>query len=116
VIAACKRKGMCGVSSPESSTALDVMNSLNPKDLRSMSQETADALRVLWCDEGFLKTWSKRQDYQVLDSCHELATNLLSDASWGTPNWTPTLREMFLSRVRTTGIIVEDIAVSKVRI
>lgn len=114
VIAACKSKHMSRVESPEGSAALDVLNALNPKELRVMSEETADALRILWSNDNFIDTWNKRYDFQVLDSCFELATNLMSDREWGTLDWTPSLREMFLSRVRTTGIIEEDLMVNKV--
>jgi hypothetical protein len=101
-------------TSPEVSAALDVMQALDPKERPTMSVQTADALRLLWSDDQFLNTWSRRQEFQVLDSCFELATNLMSDKDWGMPGYTPTMREMYLSHIHTNGIVEETFKVRTV--
>ncbi|XP_031430783.1 guanine nucleotide-binding protein subunit alpha-11-like [Clupea harengus] len=73
-------------------------------DIRQVTQLDrgfVDALRHLWADAGLRVCYSRRREYQLLDSTEYFMTNLERIAG---PDYVPTAQDVLRVRVPTTGI------------
>ncbi|XP_041912137.1 guanine nucleotide-binding protein subunit alpha-11-like [Alosa sapidissima] len=73
-------------------------------DIRQVTQLDrgyVDAIQHLWADTGFRVCYSRRREYQLLDSTEYFMTNLERIAG---PDYIPTAQDVLRVRVPTTGI------------
>ncbi len=69
-----------------------------------INTEVGDAIKSLWKDPGVLKAWSRRAEFQIVESVkyyfNEIDRIMLDD-------YVATQQDMLLARVRTSGIVTE---------
>ncbi|XP_051550216.1 guanine nucleotide-binding protein subunit alpha-11-like isoform X2 [Myxocyprinus asiaticus] len=70
-----------------------------------------EAIRQLWADAGIKDCYSRRREYQLLDSTEYYMTNLDRIAS---PNYIPTAQDVLRVRFPTTGINDYSFSVEKI--
>ena len=63
--------------------------------------EMKDTVRTLWGDPGIQEVWSRRSEFQIIDSHTKYFDRLEEVASEG---YVPTVDDILLCRTRTTGI------------
>lgn len=83
-------------------------------DIRQVTQLDrgyVDAIRHLWADTGLRVCYSRRREYQLLDSTEYFMTNLERIAG---PDYIPTDQDVLRVRVPTTGINDYSFSVEKI--
>jgi GTPase SAR1 family protein len=64
-----------------------------------------DAIKTLWADPGIQEVWTRRSEYQIIDSV-QYYFNRLDTIKM--PDYLPDKDDILYSRVRTSGIITES--------
>lgn len=78
---------------------------MNPQKV--FNQDLERDLKELWNDKQIQKVYARRAEYQLLDSTDYFFSNL---ARLSEPNYVPTEQDVLRCRVKTTGIVVADLA------
>lgn len=109
-------RGMQGLglefSEPESAARAEFITSNT--DLRNLTQEITDAITGLWVDKGVKQAFSRRSEFQLQDNLDYLVMELKTFPKWGGPKWTPSVNDIIRARVRTTGIVEEELKIHQV--
>jgi GTPase SAR1 family protein len=79
-------------------------------NLESMTVQIGDAVRTLWADPGLQEIWSRRSEYQIIESV-QYYFNKIDEIKLST--YVPTDNDILHLRVRTSGIVTESYAVEK---
>lgn len=96
----------CSLSSPESQAAAKLVN--EQVDDTLMDDGCAAAIKTLWEDENFQKTYDKRREYQLFDCYSDFAKSISKKyPKWGGADWCPEVDDVMKCRVRTSGIVEE---------
>ncbi|XP_048844933.1 guanine nucleotide-binding protein subunit alpha-11-like [Brienomyrus brachyistius] len=74
---------------------------VNPLHVTKLDRSYVDAICRLWADPGIKMCYTRRREYQLLDSTEYFMTNLERLA---TPGYIPTAQDVLRVRVPTTGI------------
>jgi len=73
-------------------------------DTQEIDEETGNAVKALWEDPGVQKTWTKRSEFQIVESMKYYFENIDRIKQ---PNYLANQQDILLSRVRTSGIVTE---------
>mmetsp|Transcript_7251 Transcript_7251/g.9182 ORF Transcript_7251/g.9182 Transcript_7251/m.9182 type:complete len:394 (+) Transcript_7251:264-1445(+) len=94
--------------SDDAQRAAEIVLDKKNKVLGSSAQiddELADAVLLLQKDAAFQKTLESRSKFQIQESWDEFAKRLSKYPTWGGNDWLPSVEDILLARVRTTGIV-----------
>ncbi|KAJ8274145.1 hypothetical protein COCON_G00087700 [Conger conger] len=84
---------------------------VKPQQVSTLEARHADAIRRLWSDAGIRACYSRRREFQLLDSTEYYMNNLERIAA---PGYVPTNQDVLRVRVPTTGIIDYSFTVEKI--
>jgi len=75
-----------------------------------ISAELAAAIKLLWADPAIKSTFSRSSEFQLLDCAEYFLDNVdrLAD-----PHYIPTVKDVLMSRIKTTGVSELDFTVGK---
>jgi guanine nucleotide-binding protein G(i) subunit alpha len=68
-------------------------------------------IKALWADKGIQATWAARSQYQVQDALSHYCDSIDRISS---PGYVPTIKDILLTRVRTSGIVEEHYTIEGV--
>lgn len=88
-------------SNPENEIYAKWMQDINTVQISQLERSYVDAIRRLWADSGIRVCYSRRCEYQLLDSTEYYLSNLDRIAS---PDYIPTEQDVLRVRFPTTGI------------
>ncbi|GBG26256.1 Guanine nucleotide-binding protein subunit alpha [Hondaea fermentalgiana] len=83
---------------------------------RSLTEDVASAITTLWDDEDFKRIYKERSTFQIQDTWSELVEKLRDFPEWGGAEWVPSMEDVILARVRTTGVVDEEFIVKDVKV
>ncbi|XP_062869166.1 guanine nucleotide-binding protein subunit alpha-11-like [Trichomycterus rosablanca] len=87
------------------------IQALDVNQVTQLERTYVDAIQCLWADSGLRVCYSRRREYQLLDSTEYFITNLDRIAA---PNYIPTAQDVLRVRFPTTGINDYSIVVEKI--
>ncbi len=73
-------------------------------DQCEINEEVGGAIKALWTDQGVLKTWKRRSEFQIVESVKYYFNEIDRIMKKG---YVATQQDMLLARVRTSGIVIE---------
>lgn len=83
--------------------------------MTELTQEIADAIVGLWDnDSGVKQAFKQRSKFQLQDNYDYLVDSVRGFPEWGGPKWTPNVNDIIRARVRTTGIVQEELQIKGV--
>lgn len=88
-------------SNPENEIYAKWLQDINTVQISQLERSYVDAIRRLWADSGIRVCYSRRCEYQLLDSTEYYLSNLDRIAS---PDYIPTEQDVLRVRFPTTGI------------
>lgn len=69
-----------------------------------LTPELGRAIQDVWQDPAIRQTWDRRSEFQVIDTTHSYFSRITEIAR---QDYNPSVEDILLSRVRTTGIVEE---------
>eukprot|EP00511_Aplanochytrium_stocchinoi_P002115 CAMPEP_0204827842 /NCGR_PEP_ID=MMETSP1346-20131115/5336_1 /ASSEMBLY_ACC=CAM_ASM_000771 /TAXON_ID=215587 /ORGANISM="Aplanochytrium stocchinoi, Strain GSBS06" /LENGTH=323 /DNA_ID=CAMNT_0051956463 /DNA_START=568 /DNA_END=1536 /DNA_ORIENTATION=- len=88
------------------------------KKMTCIEGDSRKSVLEYWADPGFkgaLDICQKIGKYNIPDTFSRMMDKLAKDSNWGTQNWTPSIDDVLLVRVRTTGMADEMFSIGKVK-
>jgi len=76
----------------------------NSSDTKEVDIPIGDAIKELWEDAGIQHTWTRRSEYQIVESMKYYFENIDRIKQ---PEFLANQQDILLSRVRTSGIVTE---------
>ena len=73
-------------------------------DFEKITPSIAQAILEVWNDGAVQKVWSKRSEYQIIESVKYYFDQL---ETIGSPDYVPTKDDILYTRVRTSGVVTE---------
>ena len=73
-------------------------------DFDVITPNVASAIEEVWTDPAMQEVWSKRSEYQIIESVKYYFEQL---ETIGSPDYVPTKDDILYTRVRTSGIVTE---------
>ena len=84
----------------------------NAEENATINTELGLAIKELWKDEGIMETWSRRAEFQIVESVkyyfNEIERIMKDD-------YIATQQDMLMARVRTSGIVTERYVIDDAR-
>ncbi|KAI1883047.1 hypothetical protein AGOR_G00241210 [Albula goreensis] len=96
---------------PENQMHAQWIRDVDTLQVTKLEPRHTEAIRHLWADPGLKTCYSRRREYQLLDSTEYYMSNLDRIAA---PDYIPTNQDVLRVRVPTTGIIDYSFTVEKV--
>ncbi|XP_023195973.1 guanine nucleotide-binding protein subunit alpha-11-like isoform X2 [Xiphophorus maculatus] len=88
-------------TSPENESSARLLQDVNTMQIVHLERRNVDAIRRLWSDQGIRICYSRRCEYQLLDSTEYYLNNLERISA---PDYIPTEQDVLRVRFPTTGI------------
>ncbi|XP_018586597.1 guanine nucleotide-binding protein subunit alpha-11-like [Scleropages formosus] len=98
-------------ANPETQLYANWLQDVDKLQVTQLDRRYADAIRRLWADPGIKMCYSRRREYQLLDSTEYYMTNLDRIAA---PDYVPTAQDVLRVRFPTTGINDYSFTVEKI--
>lgn len=98
-------------SNPENEIYAKWLQDINTVQIAQLERGYVDAIRRLWADSGIRVCYSRRCEYQLLDSTEYYLSNLDRIAS---PDYIPTEQDVLRVRFPTTGIHDYSFTIEKI--
>ena len=89
-------------SDPDNIDKANFLLSIDYKTVITLDNLYLESIRDLWADAGIQKCYSRRREYQVMDSAKYFLDELDRTAA---PHYQPTVQDILYVRVPTSGII-----------
>lgn len=87
---------------------------LDVRDNHVLTQEVADALNVMWTSEAVQTCFERRKEFQLQDCWSTFMDQVKKYPEWGGDDWTPSVEDSIIARVRTSGIVEEHFVIESV--
>ncbi|KAL4608106.1 guanine nucleotide-binding protein subunit alpha-11-like [Arapaima gigas] len=98
-------------ANPENQLYANWLQDVDKLQVTQLEKNYVDGIRRLWDDPGIRMCYSRRREYQLLDSTEYYMTNLDRIAA---PDYVPTAQDVLRVRVPTTGINDYSFTVEKI--
>ncbi|XP_061539069.1 guanine nucleotide-binding protein subunit alpha-11-like [Phycodurus eques] len=98
-------------SNPENEFYASKIENINTAHITKLERDHVDAIRRLWADSGMQVCYSRRREYQLLDSTEYYMSQLDRIAE---PDYIPTEQDVLRVRFPTTGIHDYSFTINKI--
>jgi len=82
-----------------------------PGSEAKLSEEVVDSILLLKKNPQIQACLEERSKFQLIDSWDYLSEKLEKYPAWGGPSWIPTEEDVLNTRVRTTGVIMQNVTI-----